>query len=248
MSASEEFTVVPTVEDDDQTQLLNDEITELRAELQVKEAECIEYDMELTLVKSECEDMKAELSRVKALLAKSEMDRKRSVTKYNSLLDEMRSSPSEMEAKLADYKRKSDDLEDSIENQRSAWQTTGQLLKDQTEESHRQSTDLRIEIAQLNKTLNEERKRVETLSYDLETAQTQSEDWERQYKDMEIKLASAGKTHTDVADMYRQQSEHLQRMATVTEDEASSCSLGQEKSDGFEHVAGEVGNNIVITA
>merc|ERR1719410_2406983 len=132
--------------------------------------------MEVTMLKSECEDLKAELSRLKALHAKSEIDRKRSISKYNRLLDEMRSSPIEMEAKLAQYRRKADDLEDSIEKQRSAWQETGFLLKNQTEESQRKSEDLREEIAQLNQTLDDERKKVENLSADLETAQEKGEE------------------------------------------------------------------------
>lgn len=252
-SETEEFTVVPTVQDDvheetvdaeepDEKQLLNDEIIELRTELQVKEAECIEYDMELTLVKSECEDLKAELARAKQLAAKSEAERMRSIVKYNKLLDEMRGSPNQMEAALAQYKSKADDLEDSIEEQRAAWLNTGQLLKDQTEETARKSVDLREEIAQLNKSLDEERKRVSDITEQLESAQTQSEEWERNYKDIELKLAAAKNTHTDVVDMYRQQSEHLQRMATVEEHSITNA------SDSFEHVEGEVDKREIVVA
>jgi len=243
MSTSEEFAVVTTQTagevnvDYDRTQLLEEEMAELRTELHVKEAEFIQTDMELTMVKSEAEDLKAELARVKALHAKTEHDRKRAIAKYNHLLDEMRSSPTEMEANLAEYRRKADDLEDQIEKQRAAWQETGVFLKNQTIDAEDGTHNLRDEINQLNKSLEDERKKVGALSVDLETAHTQSQEWERQAKDAELKLASAGNTHSDVVDMYRQQSEELRRMATVNED---------EESTSFEQVAGEDKQELVI--
>merc|ERR1719245_1198385 len=109
---------------EDEIKLLRDEIDELRAELNMKEAENIEFEMELTHLKNENEDLISELARVRRLQAKTENDRKKAFTKYNNLLDEMRMSPSELEKELAFYKRRADDLEDSLQDQRQMWQKT----------------------------------------------------------------------------------------------------------------------------
>lgn len=242
---SDGFATVDVVdaEEESQEELLRNENSELLAELRVREAECIVNDMELTQVKSECEGLNTELARVKQLLAKSEHDRKRAIAKYNHLLDEMRSSPTEMEAKLAEYRRKADDFEDRIEKQRAAWQETGVFLKTQTVDAEAGNHTLREEITQLNTSLNDERKKIETLTVELENAQTESQEWERKAKDAELKLASTGKTHTAIQSLFRKQSVEQAKRAATAAQESDESSF-----ENIEHVAGEVTTHIEIAA
>merc|ERR1719244_685397 len=65
--------------------------------------------------------MHAELTRLKRQHAKTEADRKKCSAKYNNLLDEMDMSSNELIKELAYYRRKSDDLERDLEDERKTW-------------------------------------------------------------------------------------------------------------------------------
>lgn len=196
-----------------ESQMMRKENDELRTELHVNQAERIEFEMETTMLREENEDLRAENARLKLRLAKSENDRKRAFDKYNTLLDEMRLDPSEQEKRLNEYRRKAEDLEDAMAEQRKAWKTTGDLLKKQTEEYQEKAVDLREEISSLNERLEEERKRGQQLQDDVEIAQTEKEEFQKKVQDMELKLASSSTVKDNVADMYRQQSSILRQMS-----------------------------------
>merc|ERR1719233_1977216 len=65
--------------------------------------------------------MHIELTRLKRQHAKTEADRKKCSAKYNNLLDEMDMSSNELIKELAYYRRKSDDLERDLEDERKSW-------------------------------------------------------------------------------------------------------------------------------
>merc|ERR1719193_334416 len=66
--------------------------------------------------------MHAELTRLKRQHARTEADRKKCSAKYNNLLDDLSMSSDELVQELAYYKRKTDDLEKEIDNERKTWQ------------------------------------------------------------------------------------------------------------------------------
>merc|ERR1719289_707475 len=78
--------------------------------------------------------MHAELTRLKRQHAKTEADRKKCSAKYNNLLDEMDMSSNELIKELAYYRRKSDDLERDLEDERKTWQNTLKLLEEENDE------------------------------------------------------------------------------------------------------------------
>merc|ERR1719193_2081087 len=65
--------------------------------------------------------MHAELSRLKRQHAKTEADRKKCSAKYNNLLDDLNMSSDDLVKELAYYRRRSDDLEIDLENERKTW-------------------------------------------------------------------------------------------------------------------------------
>merc|ERR1719289_575771 len=66
--------------------------------------------------------MHAKLTRLRRQHAKTEADRKKTSAKYDNLLDELNMSGDELLKELAFYKRRSDDLERDLENERKTWQ------------------------------------------------------------------------------------------------------------------------------
>merc|ERR1719233_2253825 len=62
--------------------------------------------------------MHAELTRLKRQHARTEADRNKCSAKYNNLLDDLSKSDDELVKELAYYKRRTDDLEIDLDNER----------------------------------------------------------------------------------------------------------------------------------
>merc|ERR1719233_1293360 len=62
--------------------------------------------------------MHAELTRLKRQHAKTEADRKKCSAKYNNLLDDLSMSSDELVQELAYHRRRTDDLEIDLDNER----------------------------------------------------------------------------------------------------------------------------------
>merc|ERR1719447_38572 len=75
--------------------------------------------------------MHAKLTRLRRQHAKTEADRKKASAKYDNLLDELNMSSDELLKELGFYKRRTDDLERVLENERKTWQKTLQVLEDE---------------------------------------------------------------------------------------------------------------------
>merc|ERR550534_3647086 len=78
--------------------------------------------------------MHAELTRLKRQHARTEADRKKITAKYNNLLDDLSMSSDELIRELAYYKRKTDDLEKEIDNERKTWQNALKVMEDKNED------------------------------------------------------------------------------------------------------------------
>merc|ERR1719419_2153772 len=78
--------------------------------------------------------MHAELNRLKRQHAKTEADRKKVSAKYNNLLNDLNMSDDKLLKEIAYYRRKSDDLERELENERKTWQNTLKILEDENED------------------------------------------------------------------------------------------------------------------
>jgi len=213
---------------EDKIDRLEEKITDLRAELHMYEAENIELEMELTQLKNENDDLHAEIARVKRLQAKTEADRKKCSAKYNNLLDELSMDGTELEKELAYYKRKSDDLEENLKEERKAWQKTMKVVTEENDDYRHQNKDLLASLDDKNLKLEDERKRNHDLEDDLEALARAKEDAEHKFREQELKTARLMNEHTGlnikVQDMYTKQRKYKNKIRTM-----SSKDLGRDE-------------------
>jgi len=212
---------------EDKIDRLEEKIGDLRSELHMYEAENIELEMELTQLKNENDDLHAEVARVKRLQAKTEADRKKCSAKYNNLLDDLSMSENDLEKELAYYKRKSDDLEETLKDERKAWQKTLKVLTEENDEYRLQKTDLLESLDDKKHKLEDERKRNRDLEDDLEAVTRAKEDAEQAFREQELKTARLMNEHTGlnikVWDMYIKQRKYKNQIRTM-----SSRDLGRD--------------------
>jgi len=212
-------------------------VTDLRAELHMYEAENIELEMELTQLKNENDDLHAEVARVKRLHAKTEADRKKCSAKYDNLLDELSMSGTELEKELAYYKRKSDDLEESLKEERKTWQKTMKMVTEENDDYRYQNKDLLARLDDKKLKFEDERKRNQDLEDDLEALTRAKEDTEHAFREQELKTARLMNEHTGlnikVQDMYTKQRKYKNKIRTMSSRDVGrdeSLSMGDEGS------------------
>jgi len=204
---------------EDKIERLENEITELRAKLNLGEAEIIELEMEKRELENENDDMHAELTRLRRQHAKTEADRKKCSAKYNNLLDELNMSSDELIKDLAYYRRKSDDLEKDLETERKTWQNTLKILEDENDQIISQKKDLRGSLDDLERKFEETRARNRDLEDDVELLNAEKEQAERAQREQELKTARLLNEQTGlnlrVQDMYAKQAKYKKKIRTM---------------------------------
>merc|ERR1719193_643330 len=163
--------------------------------------------------------MHAKLTRLRRQHAKTEADRKKASAKYDNLLDELNMSSDELLKELAFYKRRSDDLERDLENERKTWLKTLKVLEDENDELISDKKYLEESTDELQKKLENERKRILELEDDVETVAREKEDAEIAYRDLELKRARLLNEQTGlnlkVQDMYTKQAKYKKQIRTM---------------------------------
>merc|ERR1719233_1994717 len=163
--------------------------------------------------------MHAELTRLKRQHARTEADRRKCSAKYNNLLDDLSMSSDELIRELAYYKRKTDDLETEIDNERKTMQNTLKVLEDKHDDIIAEKNDMGARIDELEAKLEEKRKRSRELEDDLEAIIREKEDAEQAYREQELKTARLLNEHTGlnlkVQDMYTKQAKYKKQIRSM---------------------------------
>merc|ERR1719193_1457659 len=126
--------------------------------------------------------MHAELTRLRRQHARTEADRRKCSAKYNNLLDDLSMSSDELIRELAYYKRKTDDLEIEIDNERKTWQKTLKVLENKNDDIIAEKNDMGARIDELEAKLEEKRNRSRKLEDDLEAIIREKKDAELAYR------------------------------------------------------------------
>jgi len=189
---------------------------DLKTKLNQVQADKFELEVEMNTLRNEREDYRTDLSRAKRQVAKVEVARKRAQKKYEELLDEMRMSPNKLEKELAFYRRRADDLEDSLADQRTHFQKTNKLLKSENDNLGNRVDELETELDASKARFEEERDRVRQLETDIDIVREDKDDWEKKYQKQGLEIGKLQRRIADLevkqADMRNQQSKYKNKI------------------------------------
>jgi len=131
---------------------------------------------------------------------------------------------------LAYYRRKSDDLEESLKKERKMWQSTMKTIKEENDDYRLQKKDLQACIDDKEVKLEHERRTTRDLEEDINAITKAKEDAERAFREQERKTVKLLNEHTGlglkVQDMYSRQERYKKQIQTMS---SSRDFAGDEK-------------------